>query len=274
MSRLQDRVAVITGAGRGIGREIALLMASQGAKIVVNDLGANTDGTGSTMIADDVVAEIKAAGGEAVSNTDSVADVAGGERLIQTAIDAFGGMDILVNNATMIHPELINPRPFWEKPLDAVGILEVGLRSAYVASWHAARIMVPQGSGLIAFGSSFGANCYMHGPGYGAQKAGIDKFAHDMQHDFTGSGVNAVSIWMGPLRTERALMAAEVHPEQYAEIMKVAENPEYTGHLLHALAFGNVIDKYAGQTLIGAELGLDLGIDDAGEYRVSHREML
>ena len=86
MNRLQDRVAVITGAGRGIGREIALLMASQGAKIVVNDLGANTDGTGSTMIADEVVAEIKAAGGEAVSNTDSVADVAGGERLIQTAI--------------------------------------------------------------------------------------------------------------------------------------------------------------------------------------------
>jgi NAD(P)-dependent dehydrogenase (short-subunit alcohol dehydrogenase family) len=185
-----------------------------------------------------------------------------------------GRLDLLVNNATMIHPELITPRPFWEKPLDAVGILEVGLRSAYVASWHAARIMVPQGSGLIAFGSSFGANCYMHGPGYGAQKAGIDKFAHDMQHDFTGSGVNTVSIWMGPLRTERALMAAEVHPEQYEEIMKVAENPEYTGHLLHALAFDNVIDKYAGQTLIGAELGLELGIDDAGEYRVSHREML
>ena len=72
MKRLQDRIAVITGAGRGIGREIALLMASQGAKIVVNDLGANTDGTGSGMIADEVVEEIKAAGGEAVSNTDSV----------------------------------------------------------------------------------------------------------------------------------------------------------------------------------------------------------
>jgi len=179
-----------------------------------------------------------------------------------------------VNNATMIHPELITPKPFWEKPLDAVGILDVGLRSAYVASWHAARIMVPQGSGLIAFGSSFGANCYMHGPGYGAQKAGIDKFAHDMQHDLSETGVNAVSIWMGPLRTERALMAAEVHPEQYEEIMKVAENPEYTGHLLHALAFGDAIERYAGKTVVGAELGVELGISDAGEYRPSHRDML
>ena len=107
----------------------------------------------------------------------------------------------------------------------------------------------------------------MHGPGYGAQKAGIDKFAHDMQHDLSETGVNAVSIWMGPLRTERALMAAEVHPEQYEEIMKVAENPEYTGHLLHALAFGDAIERYAGKTVVGAELGVELGISDAGEYR-------
>ncbi len=64
-----------------------------------------------------------------------------------------------------------------------------GLRSAYVASWHAAKMMVAQGSGLIAFGSSFGGSCYMHGPAYGAQKAGIDKFAHDMGHDLRGTGV-------------------------------------------------------------------------------------
>ena len=84
MGRLQDRIAVVTGAGRGIGREIALLMAAEGAKVVVNDLGANTDGTGATIIPDEVVAEINAAGGEAVSNTDSVADVAGGERIVKT----------------------------------------------------------------------------------------------------------------------------------------------------------------------------------------------
>jgi NAD(P)-dependent dehydrogenase (short-subunit alcohol dehydrogenase family) len=127
MNRLQDRVAVITGAGRGIGREIALLMASQGAKIVVNDLGANTDGTGSTMIADEVVAEIKAAGGEAVSNTDSVADVAGGERLIQTAIDAFGGMDILVNNAGILRDRTI----FKMEESDWDAVLAVHLKGHY-----------------------------------------------------------------------------------------------------------------------------------------------
>lgn len=280
MAMSQKRVALVTGASRGAGAGIARALGSYGLRVYVTGRAETVgeakgwDGAALPGTVHSTAAEVTAAGGEGVAVRCDHAD----DRQVQALFDQIqresGRLDILVNNATMIHPELISPKPFWEKELEAVGILDVGLKSAYVASWYAAKMMVSQGSGLIAFGSSFGANCYMHGPGYGAQKAGIDKFAHDMQHDFTGTGVNAVSIWMGPLKTERALMAADVHPEQYEEIMKVAENPEYTGHLLQALSVSSDIEKYAGKTLVGAELGVELGIPDEGEYRISHREML
>ncbi|MDO8671086.1 MAG: SDR family NAD(P)-dependent oxidoreductase [Dehalococcoidia bacterium] len=105
---LEGKVAVITGSGRGIGREMALLMASEGAKVVVNDLGGATDGSGaSAMVADQVVAEIKANGGQAVANFGSVADLDGAEGIIQTAIDNFGKIDILVNNAGILRDRMI-----------------------------------------------------------------------------------------------------------------------------------------------------------------------
>jgi NAD(P)-dependent dehydrogenase (short-subunit alcohol dehydrogenase family) len=280
MAKSDRPVALVTGASRGAGAGIARALGSYGMRVYVTGRAETVgeargwDGAALPGTIHSTAAEVTAAGGEGIAVRCDHADDEHVQAVFAQIKAESGRLDLLVNNATMIHPELITPKPFWEKPLDAVGILDVGLRSAYVASWYAARIMVPQGSGLIAFGSSFGANCYMHGPGYGAQKAGIDKFAHDMQHDLSETGVNAVSIWMGPLRTERALMAAEVHPEQYEEIMKVAENPEYTGHLLHALTFGGAIERYAGKTVVGAELGVELGISDAGEYRPSHRDML
>ena len=280
MTVTDKRVALVTGASRGAGAGIARALGSYGMRVYVTGRAETVgeakgwDGAALPGTVHSTAAEVTAAGGEGIAVRCDHGDDNQVAALFDQIQQESGRLDILVNNATMIHPELISPKPFWEKELAAVGILDVGLKSAYVASWYAAKMMVKQGSGLIAFGSSFGANCYMHGPGYGAQKAGIDKFAHDMQHDFTDTGVNAVSIWMGPLRTERALMAAEVHPEQYEEIMKVAENPEYTGHLLQALSVNPDIAKYAGKTLVGAELGVELGISDDGEYRISHREML
>jgi NAD(P)-dependent dehydrogenase (short-subunit alcohol dehydrogenase family) len=105
---LEGRIAVITGAGRGIGRAHALLFAQEGAKVVVNDLGGAEDGSGSDSgPAQEVVEEIKAMGGEAVANTDSVADFDGAERLIRTAIDAFGDLDVLVNNAGILRDRTI-----------------------------------------------------------------------------------------------------------------------------------------------------------------------
>jgi NAD(P)-dependent dehydrogenase (short-subunit alcohol dehydrogenase family) len=106
--RLKGKVAIVTGAGRGIGRGEALALASEGAKVVVNDLGGARDGTGaSTSPADEVVAEIKKLGGEAVVNYDSVTTMQGGENIVKTAIDSFGKVDILVNNAGILRDRMV-----------------------------------------------------------------------------------------------------------------------------------------------------------------------
>lgn len=107
MGMLDGKVAVITGAGRGLGRDHALLMAQEGAKIVVNDIGSEWDGTGkATGPADDVVKEIKAAGGEAVSSFESVTDFEGAKKIINCAVDTFGKLDILVNNAGFLRDKM------------------------------------------------------------------------------------------------------------------------------------------------------------------------
>ncbi len=196
-------------------------------------------------------------------------------RLFARVREESGRLDILVNNATFLHDELIMPGPFWQKPLEMAGILDVGLRSGYVASWHAAPIMAAQGHGLIVFTSSFGANCYMHGPAYGAQKAGIDKFAHDMAVDLRPYGVAAVSLWMGPLRTARTLRVWEKHPDKYAGFAPVAETPEFTGRIIDALYRDPALMDKSGRVLIGAEAALAYGIVDAeGVQPPSYRQAL
>src|SRR5205809_6133308 len=106
---LDGKVAIVTGSGRGIGREHALLMAQHGAKVVVNDLGAHFDGTGAPTAtpAQDVVAEIKKMGGQAIANGDSVADFKAAKRIVQCALDTFGKLDIVVNNAGILRDRMI-----------------------------------------------------------------------------------------------------------------------------------------------------------------------
>src|SRR5688572_10739802 len=108
MGALEGRVAIITGAGRGIGREHALLFAAEGARLVINDLGGATDGSGSDQTpAQEVVAEIKAMGGEAVANADNVADWEGGQRLVNAAIEAFGDLHVVINNAGILRDRVL-----------------------------------------------------------------------------------------------------------------------------------------------------------------------
>ena len=198
MQRLEDKVAVVTGAGRGIGKEIALLMASEGAKIVVNDLGGNTDGTGTGKIADDVVAEIRAAGGEAVSNTDSVAEVNGGEALVQTALDSFGGMDILVNNAGILRDRTI----FKMEESDWDAVMAVHLKGHYCCTRPFANYIRSEnrtGCRIINFSSVSGLYGNFGQANYGAAKAGIAGFSRVIALELAKYGCTSNTISPGAL---------------------------------------------------------------------------
>ncbi len=198
MGRLDDRVAVVTGAGRGIGREIALMMAAEGASVVVNDLGANTDGTGTTNIADDVVEEIRAAGGSAVANTASVAEVSGGESLLQTALDNFGGMDILVNNAGILRDKTI----FNMEEADWDAVLAVHLKGHYCCSRPFARYLRESGrqnGRIINFSSVSGLFGNFGQANYGAAKAGIAGFSRVLAIELRKYGCTVNTISPGAL---------------------------------------------------------------------------
>jgi NAD(P)-dependent dehydrogenase (short-subunit alcohol dehydrogenase family) len=177
MGALDGRVAIITGAGRGIGREHALLFAAEGAKVVVNDLGGGLDGSdGEATPAEEVVAEIKAMGGHALANHDNVATWEGGERLVTSALEAFGDLHVLVNNAGILRDRvLVN---LGEEDWDAV--INVHLKGHFVPLHHAANYWRERAkaghvvrASVVNTSSTSGLLGNVGQSNYGAAKAGI-----------------------------------------------------------------------------------------------------
>lgn len=212
MIGFKGRVAVVTGAGRGLGRSHALLLASRGAKVVVNDFDSNVDGTGSgdNAAADRVVDEIHSAGGIAIPDYSSVASPAGGEAIIQTAMDNFGRLDILVNNAGIIRLQAFSKLD-WDH-LDKM--IDVHLKGAFYVTKPAYLRMREQGYGRIVFTSSAVATFGNLGASpYGASKGGILGLMHVLKLEAARYGIKLNAI--APVAKTR--MDASVKLEQMAD---------------------------------------------------------
>jgi NAD(P)-dependent dehydrogenase (short-subunit alcohol dehydrogenase family) len=226
MGICDDRIVIVTGAGRGLGRAHALEFARQGAKVVVNDLGVALDGTdaesangttGRSAPAEEVVEEIRAAGGEAVANADDIADWHGGGRLVQTAIDTFGGLDVVVNNAGFVRDRMFANAA--EDEWDAV--VQVHLKGHFVTSRHAAAFWRDRSKAgdsvdarIVNTSSGAGLLGSVGQAAYSAAKAGIAALTLVQAAELGRYGVTANAI----APSARTRMTEGVFTEMMAEV--------------------------------------------------------
>lgn len=229
MTLLRDKVAIVTGAGGGIGRAHALALADAGAAVVVNDLGGARDGSGGgSEMADSVVKEIESAGGNAIANYESVATVEGGERIVRAAIDAFGRLDCLVNNAGILRDKTLAKMEegFWDD------VIAVHLKGTYTVTRPAFAQMREQGDGgsIINTSSTSGLEGNFGQTNYGAAKAGIAGFTRCLALEGQKHGIRVNAIAPAALtRMTEDLQAAQSERFQ-------AMTPEHIAPLIVYLA--------------------------------------
>ncbi|MBJ7340734.1 SDR family NAD(P)-dependent oxidoreductase [Mycolicibacterium sp.] len=250
--RFDGRVAVVTGAGRGLGRAYALLLASRGAKVVVNDVGGNISGTGvDDGPAHDVVEEINDAGGEAVPNADSVATAEGGEAIIATALEHFGRLDVLIHNAGNVRRAAL--REMSLEDFDAV--LDVHLRGAFHVVRPAFPVMCDAGYGRIVLTSSIGALYGNRGvANYAAGKAGVIGLMNVAALEGAEHGVACNAIVPGAVTRMAEGLDTSAYPPMDPGLVAPTvgwlshDSCPVTGELFVAIA-GRVARAFVGETV-------------------------
>ena len=260
MARLcEGKIAIVTGAGRGIGREHALSLARHGAKVVVNDLGGERDGTGIDVSpAQQVVDEIVAGGGEAIANGDNVADWDGAKRMVDMAIETFGGLDAVVNNAGILRDRML--ANMTEQEWDAV--INVHLKGTFAPARHAAAYWREQSKAghavagrIVNTSSVSGIYCNVGQSNYGAAKAGIAAFTQitSMELGRYGVTVNAVA----PVALTR--MTEDLGPAPETDEEREARSPKWIAPIVTWLVSDEAADvtgrvfEASGQFLAVAE---------------------
>jgi NAD(P)-dependent dehydrogenase (short-subunit alcohol dehydrogenase family) len=243
------QVAVVTGAGGGLGRSHALALADRGVRVVVNDLGGSSDGTGaSASAAELVVKEIVDAGGEAVANHDSVSTVEGGASIVQTALDAYGTVDIVINNAGILRDKSFAKL----EPADLDAVLEVHLKGAFNVSQPAFRVMKDKGYGrFVHTASAAGLYGNFGQSNYGAAKMGLVGLSNVLAVEGARFGItsNVIAPVARTRLTEQLLgpLADAVAPEQVTPLVTylVSEECELT-HEIFSVGGGYIARIFVG----------------------------
>jgi NAD(P)-dependent dehydrogenase (short-subunit alcohol dehydrogenase family) len=269
MGALTGKVAVVTGASRGIGRGIALALSEQGATVYVTGRSVNPGdyylpGTvGET--ATECLARGEPEGGKGIAVACDHADDAQVAALFERVRDEQGRLDVLVNNAFQLSDDLIAPQPFWEKPLSNLEMWQVGVRSNFTAAWQAAKIMAPQGSGLIVAISGYTGVTYTYGVVFGTAKSAVDRMARDMAVELEPHGVTSLSLWQGLTFTEKARHNLAANPAMKGKTVTnpaIGSSVEHPGRVIAALAADDKAMRLTGGTFITAELAQVYGVSD------------
>jgi NAD(P)-dependent dehydrogenase (short-subunit alcohol dehydrogenase family) len=247
--RFDDRVAIVTGAGAGLGRSHAMLLASRGAKVVVNDPGGAVDGRGNAnAVADQVVAEIKAAGGEAVANYDSVADAAAAQRIIDTAVNTWGRLDILVNNAGILRDKAFNNMDLADYEF-VNAVHHFGTVYCTKAAWPIMRVQ--QYGRIVVTTSGSGTVGNFGQANYGAAKMAVNGLINVLRHEGAKYNIRCNAISPSALtRMTESLLPPDIGPWMKPELVSPAvawlcsEECDQNGEIIAATAGGYARVQY------------------------------